>query len=212
MSQSNPKGFTNADKGSEHVTRHNDTADTLLSQSKGPSAPSYAVAGTPWVDDSASPWVLKIYDGTDWITVSNIDAAANTYLSINSDKVDGFHAANTSGAVPISNGTVNANLNAQFHNGKKTKEINIGDWDMDANPTVSVAHGLSLADIRVVGFTIRNDAANAKYVGGMKDELWVASVDATNVVLERKTGGAFDDVDFDSTGGYNRGHVTIEYV
>lgn len=51
-----------------------------VSQSKGSSAPSTAYAGQPWLDDSATPWVLKIYDGADWIIVGFLNATANTWL------------------------------------------------------------------------------------------------------------------------------------
>lgn len=33
---------------------------------------------------------------------------------LNADKVDGYHAGNTSGSIPINNGTVNTNLNADM--------------------------------------------------------------------------------------------------
>jgi len=50
----------------------------VLSTHSGATAPSYKVSGTLWVDTSGSPWVLKIYDGTDWISSLNIDIAADT--------------------------------------------------------------------------------------------------------------------------------------
>jgi hypothetical protein len=51
----------------------------LHSTHKGSTAPTYKVAGTPWLDDSGSPLVLKIYDGTDWIVQGYVDATANLF-------------------------------------------------------------------------------------------------------------------------------------
>lgn len=50
----------------------------LGSTSKGSSAPSTAYAGQMWLDDSGSPWVLKLYDGSDWITLFEVDASGDT--------------------------------------------------------------------------------------------------------------------------------------
>lgn len=53
--------------------------DALHTLHKGPSTPSYAVAGMMWIDDSASPWVLNIFDGTDNISVGTVDPTTNTF-------------------------------------------------------------------------------------------------------------------------------------
>src|SRR5215207_9486107 len=39
---------------------------------QGSSRPTYAVSGMFWIDNSGSPWLLKIYDGTNDITVGPI--------------------------------------------------------------------------------------------------------------------------------------------
>lgn len=57
---------------------------------KGSSAPSYKAAGTPWLDDSASPsLVLKIYDGTDWITLGTLNTTTNLFTPANAQLPDG---------------------------------------------------------------------------------------------------------------------------
>lgn len=51
---------------------------------KGSGAPSGAAAGWMWLDDdtpSSTNWTLKIYDGTDWITVGTLDTTANTFTA-----------------------------------------------------------------------------------------------------------------------------------
>ncbi len=98
------------------------------------------------------------------------------------------------------------------------KVIEIGDWNMDADPSVSVAHGLTATKIRaILSVYIRADALNVyetldtptlafgQLVQG------TASWDVTNVVLERDTGGAFDNTSYDST-SFNRGWITILHV
>ncbi|MEZ0226527.1 MAG: hypothetical protein ACAH83_18365 [Alphaproteobacteria bacterium] len=58
----------------------NDGKQALLNHHKGAGAPSYAEAGMIWLDDSATPWLLKAHDGTDWIVLGAVNATANTFL------------------------------------------------------------------------------------------------------------------------------------
>lgn len=51
---------------------------------KGSSQPSYRVAGMTWVDDAVTPWVIKMYDGTDWITIGTVNASTNVFNPANS--------------------------------------------------------------------------------------------------------------------------------
>lgn len=77
----------------------------LLTSHAGTSRPSYAEAGTEWIDTTSNPWVLKRFDGTDDIIVGFIDTTANTYTpaglildklnatiapTINDDNADGY--------------------------------------------------------------------------------------------------------------------------
>lgn len=102
----------------------------------------------------------------------------------------------------------------------KTKIVNIGDWDMDATTSVSIAHGLGdlFKKIKRISVIIRNDADSTYYdftrggTTGLSNGA-IMSVSSTNFVLERLSsglGGLFDDAAFDST-GYNRGWITIVY-
>ena len=99
----------------------------------------------------------------------------------------------------------------------KVKILEIGTWNMDGNLTVSVAHGLTLANIRSISAIIRRDDGIAQYplnysnidnnVGG------TYYCTATNATLIRTGGGFFDDSLFDTMGGDgNRGWITITYV
>lgn len=61
----------------------NDGKKALLNHHKGSSAPSYAETGVIWLDDATTPWVLKIYDGSDWIAIGTINAATNAFIPYN---------------------------------------------------------------------------------------------------------------------------------
>ena len=51
----------------------------LNSTHKGATAPTYKIAGTIWLDDTTTPWYLKIYDGADWITIGSVNASGNVF-------------------------------------------------------------------------------------------------------------------------------------
>lgn len=71
----------------------NDGKKALLNHHKGASAPSYAEAGILWLDDAATPWALKLYDGADWIKIADVNATANTvtpYLGASALKLMGY--------------------------------------------------------------------------------------------------------------------------
>lgn len=78
MSQANPSIGANK-PGLTYRNEDNAGKLALLSSNKGSTAPSYAVAGTIWLDDSATPWRLKIYDGADWITFGAVNATTNAF-------------------------------------------------------------------------------------------------------------------------------------
>ena len=96
----------------------------------------------------------------------------------------------------------------------------IVNWDMDAGDGIGVAHGLTLADIRTVEIIIYDDAETVAFTmaGGSgssavgEPQAWVAGINATTITLRRLTGGRFDHTDFDATGGFVRGFLTIGHV
>ncbi|MFH1158771.1 MAG: tail fiber protein [Pseudomonadota bacterium] len=61
----------------EYRAADNDGKTALMNHHKGSTAPSYAAAGMIWLDDAATPWLLKVHDGTDWITLSSVNATTN---------------------------------------------------------------------------------------------------------------------------------------
>jgi hypothetical protein len=95
------------------------------------------------------------------------------------------------------------------------KMIAIGDWDMDASVTVSVAHGLpDFTKIRNITGVIRADADNFLFtipnfaVTGEND-VQVDVIDSTTIYLDRRAGGRFDATTFNSV-GFNRGFLYLD--
>lgn len=98
--------------------------------------------------------------------------------------------------------------------------LSIGDWNMDANDTVAVAHSLSTKykNVFSVACIIRDDGDTiyspfgylAAGAGGLL-ELGYQNLSAASITLVRRTTGAFDGVNYDST-SYNRGKVIIWYL
>ena len=109
------------------------------------------------------------------------------------------------------------NINNDISGNLLTKGINIGDWDMDADAGASVAHGLTLANIRRISVMIRNDTGGtdlqypldwANTSGVVQGSVLLGTV---NVVLSRLASGTFDTTAFNAT-SYNRGWITIDYI
>lgn len=65
--------------GLDYRTQDNAGKKALLNHHKGSSAPSYKEAGMLWLDDTSTPWVAKFYDGTDWITMGEVNASTNAF-------------------------------------------------------------------------------------------------------------------------------------
>lgn len=66
--------------GVDYRAQDNDGKKALLNHHKGGSAPGYAEAGMIWLDDAATPWALRIYDGADWIKLGEVNATTNTFF------------------------------------------------------------------------------------------------------------------------------------
>jgi len=141
---------------------------------------------------------------------SGSTADVKTYLQTEHN-TNGTHAAVTATSVS-STGGVDAGASGTF---LKTKVINIGDWDMDTTQNITVAHGLTSANIRRVTVIIRNDDGSTTaslpfYLGGSTSTEGV-SWTSTLISLSRATSGTFDGTNFDAT-SYNRGWIVIDYI
>lgn len=76
MSQATPNIGANK-SGLTYRQEDNDGKKALLNHHKGSTAPSYAEAGMIWLDDAATPWVMKVHDGADWIKMADVNASTN---------------------------------------------------------------------------------------------------------------------------------------
>lgn len=94
----------------------------------------------------------------------------------------------------------------------RTKVVEIGNWDMNVTASVTIAHGLTYADIISVRVMVQNDAGTAKYMGydDTNGNLNITSTDATNVNISRGGGSLFDSTNFNAV--MNRGWILIDYL
>lgn len=96
----------------------------------------------------------------------------------------------------------------------KTKILEVGDWDMDADTTFDVDHGLSdHTKIRSINLTIRSDSGSFSFMQGFNEEnnVNVGGLDGTKVQLERTPAGVYDSTNFDTPIDGNRGWIYIIY-
>jgi hypothetical protein len=146
----------------------------------------------------------NISDETD---VNNLSDACDTAFTA----VDGDISDLGDGTVPAGS-LLDAGVGAGT---LKLVKIPIGDWDMDLNGQVSVAHGLTYSQIiGLVSCSIRADAS----VGDSLIPIWYASggvpqgtvsiINSTNVVINREAGGVFDSINYNQT-SYNRGWIIL---
>lgn len=79
MSQFDSDEFVDTISGSTLVTQLNSSFAAHQTSHSGTSRPSYAVAGMTWLDTTGAPWLWKMYDGTDDITLGAINATVNSF-------------------------------------------------------------------------------------------------------------------------------------
>ena len=99
------------------------------------------------------------------------------------------------------------------------KTIEIGDWNMDTTPSVSIPHGLGILrrNVRMISVMIRRDANDVWYLFNGTLSVLAAenisqfiAIDSIQVVIARDTDGFFDSANFIAT-SFNRGWITLFY-
>lgn len=92
--------------------------DALHSSHKGPAAPTYATLGMSWIDDSATPWVLKrctaVTPSVAWAVQGYIDPAGPTFTVSNASQLGGASAATAATANTIAKRDASGNLTANY--------------------------------------------------------------------------------------------------
>jgi len=113
--------------GLDYRTEDNSGKQALLNHHKGSTAPTYAEAGMIWLDDTATPWVMKMHDGTDWISIGNVNATTNefapfinaTALATTSTTTEGLIELATQAEVDTGTDTTRAVSPSTFANADK---------------------------------------------------------------------------------------------
>ena len=177
----------------------------------------YAAGGAFYTDSGAADAYVLGVVGAKKAPVAYFDGmeisfrAGNANTGASTVNVAGLGVKNikSGGATPVA-GLITTGINKATYNnstgefdltspGQKvhTKIIEIGDWDMDADTTVNVAHGLDFDKIRGVSVIIRHDTQNETYkietlpafadvAGG------VGAIGAAFITLRRLVSGFFD--------------------
>ena len=144
----------------------------------------------------------------------NVQGNGNTVSSgLQNVYILGNDTTVTESNTSVINGVVfNDGLITSTNQGSYT-ELELGDWDMDANSNLNLAHGLSATEwktIRNLSVTIRDDVDSAVFdFSSYPSNTILANV--TNLIMARLGGGVFDNTGFDST-SYNRGWITFNYT
>lgn len=165
--------------------------------------------GTDW--EVIRSQAASLYDGTAYRSASPT-AAANTVVVS-----EGTGDINLGWIPDVLTGKGSVNSVSDGTNIIRTKIINIGDWNMDTTGNVAVTHGLTKTNIRSVTGILRIDDDSTYYIltpgydASLAMEGYIQTITDTVVNLYRRTGGLYDNVNFDST-SYNRGWITITYI
>ena len=142
----------------------------------------------------------------------NVQGNGNTVSSgLQNVTIVGNDTTVTESNTSVINGVVFNNGLITSTNAGSYIEFELGDWDMDANSNLNLAHGLSATEwktIRNLSVTIRDDVDSAVFDFSSYSGTILANV--TNIIMARLGGGVFDNTGFDST-SYNRGWLTFNY-
>lgn len=87
MTQANPFAIPAAPlTGAALIARLTDVHNAFVSLHKGASRPSYAVAGTMWINDTtATAWLLNMYTGSADITLATFNSSTGKLILANGD-------------------------------------------------------------------------------------------------------------------------------
>ena len=106
-----------------------------------------------------------------------------------------------------------------FTGGLLTKEIAIGDWDMNTTPKITVAHGLSdvtkiRGNVGVIiydDFGVPQELKSVEVTGTGVINGGTSGISPTTISLTRTAGALFDNLGYATT-PLNRGYITIYHL
>lgn len=178
--------------------------DALHSSHSGSSRPSYAAAGMLWLDTTTTPWVIKLFDGSDDIPLFNVNSSTNvatpygfsatddvTFDLVNAEE---FRALANLGSGPNYMRIVNADssLSAsrylQFVLNNASREIDLGgDLTLAGALTTSGAYALTLTLTGATSVTLPTSGTLATTVNAAHGQCRL-SKSSTNLLLSRFNG------------------------
>lgn len=85
---------------------------SLSTSGIGTSQPSYTEAGTLWIDNTANPWIVNFYDGTENVRIGQINTSTHQFTPINGTTLVNKGDLLTSDGA--SNTTLPVGINGQF--------------------------------------------------------------------------------------------------
>lgn len=91
--------------------------DALHSMHSGTSRPSYAVAGSLWLDNSDTPWLIKFFDGSNDLVVGAVNSSTHVFTPYYQGTILGNAATKTIGTTGANVPLLNAN---NTHSGVNT--------------------------------------------------------------------------------------------
>ena len=120
-----------------------------LSSNSGNQRPSYAVAGTKWLDTSTTPWLWKMYDGTSDITLGTVDSSTHLFTPAGlTDVVDYTNITNCITKIPqdikleLNDGTLTLKAGSKVYDGAGNV-INV-------NSDLSTGYGVAVTGLFMV--------------------------------------------------------------
>ena len=122
--------------------------DALHSCHKGNSRPSYAVAGTIWINDTTTPWILNCYEGADDISLGTINPSTNLFTPANAaptaslDMPQNFRLTLTTG-VPVTTADVTGatTIYCTPYKGNRIALYDGSTWNIRSSAQFSLALG-----------------------------------------------------------------------
>lgn len=102
----------------------------LASLSSGSTAPSLPTQYQLWLDTSASPLLLKFYDGSDWISLLSINAGSNTAVPV--------LAADAVSGDKIHSGTISDFASTGIDDNATALRLTVGDSETVINDSGAV--------------------------------------------------------------------------
>ncbi len=100
----------------------------------------------------------------------------------------------------------------------RVKIFDLPTWDMDTVPLIGILHGLTYANIIGVYGSITPDVPGlrrgispSEFVQGGQADLYIEYWEVDYIYIGRRTGGFYDNTDFDSTVS-SRGKIFVLYT